>query len=102
MDLNKLMAQARQMQNSLTKIQEELNAKIYEGNTGGIEGVTVKVTGASEVVEVMIGEDLLNKENKEELQDMILIATNNALKAMEKEREEKLGDATSGLSGLGF
>lgn len=102
MDLNKLMAQARQMQNSLTKIQEELNAKIYEGNTGGTEGVTVKVTGASEVVEVMIGEDLLNKENKEELQDMILIATNNALKAMEKEREEKLGDATSGLSGLGF
>lgn len=98
MDLNKLMAQARKMQNDLTKMQEELNAKIYEGTTGGSEGVTIKIDGTNEVKEVSIAKELLDPENQDMVQDMILIAMNNAIEAAAKEREEKLGDATAGIS----
>lgn len=99
MDLNKLMEQARKMQNDLGKMEEELKEKIYEGKSGsGTEGVIVKVSGANEVQEVIIGDDLMSADNKDLLQDMILIATNHAIEAAEKEKEEKLGNMTSGLN----
>lgn len=99
MDLNKLMEQARKMQNDLGKIEDELNEKIYEGKTGsGNEGVIVRISGSNEVQQIIIGDDLMNPDDKELLQDMILIAANNAIEAAKNEREEKLGAATSGLN----
>lgn len=97
MDLQKLMQQAQQMQRKMGKIQEELEATIYEGNTGGSEGVTVKVSGKNEVQEIVIADDLMDKENKEMLQDMLLIACNEALNKAAKDREEKMGAITQGV-----
>ena len=45
MDIQKLMNQARAMQNSLAEIEEELNASEYTGNSGGAEGVFVTING---------------------------------------------------------
>lgn len=97
MDLQKLMQQAQAMQRKMGKIEEELNATVYDGNNGGEAGVSVKVTGKFEVVEVNIGEDLLAKENREELQDMVMLAVNDALGKASREREEKLGAITQGV-----
>ena len=60
MDIQKLMEQAQMMQQNLGKIEEELNATIYEGVSGSDEGVKVKVNGANEVQEVLISEELMN------------------------------------------
>ena len=49
MDIQKLMNQARAMQNSLAEIEEELNASEYTGNSGGAEGVFVTINGKNEV-----------------------------------------------------
>lgn len=98
MDFQNILKQAQAMQSNLTKINEELNNKTYEGNNGGSQGVTVKVSGANEILEVNISEDLLEKDNKEMLQDMIMLATNDALNKALKEKEEKLGNATQGIS----
>ena len=43
MDMKRLMEQAQQMQKKLKKIEEELDETIYEGTTGGSEGVSVKI-----------------------------------------------------------
>ncbi len=99
MDLQRLMQQAQKMQREMGKIQAELEEKIYEGNTGGSEeGVTVKVSGKNEVVEVVIADALMDPENKDMLQDMILIAVNDALTKCAAEREEKLGSLTQGMN----
>lgn len=97
MDLQRLMQQAQQMQRKMAKVEEELNATIYEGATGGSEGVSVKVNGKNEVQEITISDELMDKENKDLLQDMLLIACNDALGKARKDHEEKLGAITQGV-----
>ena len=98
MDMRRLMEQAQQMQRKLKKVEEELNETVYEGKSGGSDGVSVKINGRNEVIEVNINEELLDRENKEELQDMILLAVNSAVDQAKAEREEKLGAITQGVS----
>lgn len=97
MDIQKLMEQARQMQDNLGKIEEELNTTEYEGKVGG-NGVKVVVNGRNEVQSVEIADDLMSVDNKEMLQDLILIAVNEAVEKAFQDRESKLGSATSGLN----
>ena len=98
MDINKLLEEAQKMQQDLTAISDEIDATIYEGNNGGEHGVTVKMNGKYETQEVIIADELLNVEDKEMLQDMILIASNAAVEKINADREEKLGAATAGLN----
>ncbi len=91
------MQQAQQMQRKMNKVEEELDATIYEGATGGSEGVSVKVNGKNEVQEIVISEELMDKENKDMLQDMLLIACNDALGKASKDREQKMGAITQGI-----
>ncbi|MBE6121429.1 MAG: YbaB/EbfC family nucleoid-associated protein [Solobacterium sp.] len=97
MDLSRLMQQAQQMQRELGKIEDELNSTIYEGNNGGKNGVTIRINGTYAVEEVIVGEDLLDKENKEMLQDMIMIAMNDAVTKAAEDRESKMGSVTQGV-----
>ncbi len=94
MDMQRLMQQAQQMQRKLAKIEEELDATIYEGKNNGVE---VRVNGKNEVTEVSVDEDLLDKENKEMLQDMIMLAVNDAQAKAKADREAKMGSVTQGV-----
>ena len=94
MDMQRLMQQALQMQRKLAKIEEELDATIYEGKNNGVE---VKVNGKNEVTEVSIDEDLLDKENKDMLQDMVMLAVNDAQAKAKADREAKMGSVTQGV-----
>ena len=93
MDLNALMKQAKQMQDDLKKTQAALEEKIYEGTSNGI---VIKINGKNEAQEVSIPQELMD--DKDMLQDMMLIAFNNAVEAVEKDREAKMGEATKGLN----
>lgn len=95
-DFDSLMKQAQQMQNEMMKIQGELSETIYTGNSGGAEGVTVKMNGDTEVQVVEIADELMDPENKEILQDMLVIAFNDALDKVNSDREEKLGVFSQG------
>ena len=68
MDLSRLMQQAQQMQRKMQEIEAQLAETMYEGNTGGEEGVTVVVSGRNEMQEVRIHEDLMNPDDREMLQ----------------------------------
>ncbi len=93
MDLNALMKQAKQMQDDLKQAQTELENQIYEGTSNGI---VIKMNGKNEVQSVIIPQELMD--DKDMLQDMMLIAFNNAVEAVEKDREAKMGEATKGLN----
>ncbi len=97
MDLQKLMQQAQAMQKQIGKIEEELDCTVYEGNNGGENGVTAKVNGKNEVIEINICDELLLKENKEELQDMIMLAVNEAQDKAAQERKDKMDAVTQGV-----
>ncbi len=95
MDMKALMQQANQMQKKLKKIEAELDESIYEGANNG---VSVKINGKNEVLEVNIDEELCEKDNKDMLQDMILIAMNDALSKASDDRATKMSAVTGGIS----
>lgn len=97
MDLSRLMQQAQKMQNQLAKVEKELEEEKFEGVAGG-DGVKVVVSGKSEVISVEIKEDLLEVDNKEMLQDLLLLAFNNAITTANTTRDEKMKAITGGMS----
>ncbi|MBR3363510.1 MAG: YbaB/EbfC family nucleoid-associated protein [Solobacterium sp.] len=94
MDLTKLMEQAKKMQQDLADMENELNETVYEGAS---QGVIVKVNGKCEMQEIVIPEEMMNPDDREMLQDLILIAQNDAVGKAAADKEEKLGAATAGL-----
>ncbi len=95
MDMQRLMQQANAMQRQLKKVEEELEATIYTGQNNGVK---VQINGRYEVVKVFIPADMLNSENQEMIQDLIQLAANQAVSEAAKEREEKMGALTHGVS----
>ena len=96
MNIQGLLKQAQQMQANVNKIEKELNASTYYGTAGG-EAVKVEVNGGYEITSIEIKDELLEKDGKEMLQDMVLLAVNSALSAAKKDREEKMGLVTQGI-----
>ena len=75
--MQKLMQQAQKMKREMQKAQEALNAKEFSVTKGG--GVTVAMLGSKEVVEVTIDEDLFDKDNKEMVETLIIMAFNECI-----------------------
>ena len=98
MNMQNMMAQAQKIQREIQKKQEEIDATIFEGKS---EWVAVTMSGKRELKTFKINQDnLTDQEDIEILEDMTMIAVNDALKKIEDEIEKKLGAYGSGLSGL--
>lgn len=85
----------------MAEAQEELGEKRIEGTAGG-GMVTVVVSGHKEIVEVNIKEEVVDPEDIEMLQDLVLAATNDALKKVEELTNQTMGQFTKGLNIPGF
>ena len=86
------------MQKDMMKSKEEIDAMEFVGESSLVK---VVVKGTKEVVKVEINkENEITSEELELLEDMILVATNNALKQVDEITEKKLGKYTSSLPGL--
>ncbi len=95
--MQNIMKQAQKMQKELMKTQEELEKREYEGSSSLVK---IKMNGKHEILSVKIdAEDGLAKEDMELLEDMIMVAFNDAISQAEKEKEAKLSKYGS-LSGL--
>ena len=97
MDFGKLLEQAQQMSASLSQKQAEMAEKLYVGESGGKDGVKIEIKGDYEIVSVSIGDELMDVENKEMLQDMIMIAFNEAVEKIAADQEESMTSLTGGL-----
>lgn len=96
MDIGALMKQATKMQKELKIKEEELQNRTYDASVnGGLVNVTV--TGRNQIENIEIDESLLEKDNKEILQDMILMAVNQALGKMNEDKEETMQELTGGI-----
>ena len=98
MDFEKLMRQAQQMQEQMSKAQEELAKETVEASAGG-GMVRVKATGALEITEIKISPEAIDPSDPDLLADMVLAAVNEALRSAQNLVESKLGNAMGGLQG---
>ncbi|ANB60121.1 hypothetical protein GGR02_003414 [Anoxybacillus voinovskiensis] len=96
-NMQKMMKQMQKMQKEMQKAQEELAEKTVEGTAGG-GMVTVIANGHKQILEVKIKEEVVDPEDIEMLQDLILAATNDALKKAEELTADTMGQFTKGLN----
>ena len=98
MNMQSLMAQAQRMQKEIMSKKEEINKQEFMGNS---ELVNVKVNGKKEVISVNIKKDVeLSQDDIELLQDMIVIALNDAFKKVDEATESSMGAYGNSLNGL--
>jgi DNA-binding YbaB/EbfC family protein len=96
-NMQNMMKQMQKMQKKMAEAQEELGEKKIEGTAGG-GMVTVVVTGHKEVVDVIIKPEAVDPDDIEMLQDLVLAATNDALKKVEELTNSTMGQFTKGMN----
>lgn len=96
MGMGNLARLAHQMQAEMARVQAELEAATIEGTAGG-GAVRVTVTGKQEVVSVAIDPEAAEGGDVEILQDLVVAATNDALRGARELAEQKLGALTGGM-----
>ena len=99
-NMNQLMKQAQKMQKQMEETTKALEESTYEATAGG-GVVKVVVSGKKEVVSVHLEEEVVDPDDVEMLEDLIVAATNEALRKMEEDSQEKMGKVTGGLGGMG-
>jgi nucleoid-associated protein EbfC len=99
-NMNAMLKQVQKMQADMAKAQEELKNEVVEASAGG-GMVTVKVSGDLEIREIRIDPEAVDPDDVELLQDMVLAAVNEALRAAQELAASKLNAATGGLGGPG-
>ena len=100
-NMQQLLMQAQKMQQELLAAQESLKDEVVEASAGG-GTVTVQVTGDLHVKSITIDPEAVDPEDVELLQDMVLAAVNEALRAAQELASSKLGGIAGGLGGLGL
>ena len=96
MNIQAMMKQAQKLQKDMMDAKEKIDESVFEGSSSI---VTVKMKGTKELISVNITETV-DMEDKEMLEDMIVVAINDAMKKIDKEVEDKLGKYTQGMPGL--
>lgn len=96
MNMQNLMAQAKKIQSDMERITKEIEENVFIGESGTVE---VQVSGKNIVNKITIKDENVMSD-KEMLEDMILIAINDALDKIKKEKTERLGKFTGGMGGL--
>ena len=96
-NMQQLARQAQKLQQQMTKIQEELEAREYEASAGG-GMVTVKVSGKKELLGIEIKPEAVDPDDVEMLQDMVLAAVNEGLRVASETMEREMGKLTGGMS----
>ena len=97
MNMQAMLKQAQKLQKEMIETQEKINNKEF---TGKSSIVTVKMNGSKELTDVKIDIEKIEEEDVELLQDMIVVAINDAINQINKETEAKMGKYTQGMPGL--
>jgi hypothetical protein len=95
MNMNEMLKQAQKLQEDMENAQKELeNASVEVSSAGG--AVKVNISGSSQFKSFEISEDIYN-EGREAIQDAVLVAAQEAIKAARKKHEEVMKNITAGL-----
>jgi len=92
-----MMKQARIMQKQMEKIQEELKSMTFEASSGG-GAVKALVNGDQEVLKIEINKDVIDLDDLEMVEDMVLVAVNDAIRQSKEEAKTRMMGLTGGIS----
>ena len=92
-----MMKQAQKMQQEMLRMQEEMENKTYTAAAGG-GMVTATVTGKHEVKDIVINPEAVDPDDVEMLQDMVIAAVNEALRAAETDKNNNMSRMAGGLN----
>ncbi|MBR7116224.1 MAG: YbaB/EbfC family nucleoid-associated protein [Clostridia bacterium] len=87
----------KKMQEDMVAKQEELEAREYEVSVGG-GVVSVKMNGKKEVLSVKLAEEVVDPDDIETLEDLVVAAVNEAIKKVESDAADEMGQLTGGLN----
>jgi DNA-binding YbaB/EbfC family protein len=99
-NMQQMLKQVQRMQAEMLAAQEQLKDELVEASAGG-GMVTVKVSGDLDVKSIAIDPEAVDPEDVELLQDTVLAAVNEGLRAAQEMASKKLGGITGGLGGAG-
>ncbi len=97
-NMGNLMKQAQKMQRQMEEAQKELEEKEVTATAGG-GAVEVTVSGRKEITKVKLSEEVVDPDDIEMLEDLIMAATNEALRQMEEMAQSSMAKITGGLGG---
>ncbi len=97
MNYNKMMKQVQEMQKQMAKAQEELADEEVEASAGG-GMVMVKVTGDLKITSIKVDPGAVDPDDVEMLEDMVMAATNEALRSAQELASQKMGGLTGGMN----
>ena len=98
-NMNNLMKQAQKMQRQMEETQKQLEEAEVTATAGG-GAVEVTVSGRHEVTKVKLAEEVVDPDDIETLEDLIMAATNEALRKIDENSQKAMGAITGGLGGL--
>ena len=97
MNIQAMMKQAQKLQKDMMIAKDEIDKTIFESKSSF---VTMKANGKREILSVKIDTESLEKDDVEMLEDLVQVVTNDLMKQIEKETENKMGKYTQGMPGL--
>ena len=97
-NMKNLMKQAQKMQRQMEEQAKELETKEFTATAGG-GAVEVTISGKREILKVKLSEDVVDPDDIEMLEDLIVAATNEALRKVEEESGAAMSRLTGGLGG---
>ena len=92
-----MMKQAQKMQQDMLRMQEEMENKVFTASAGG-GMVTASVSGSRELKNLEIKPEAVDPDDVEMLQDMIIAAINEAMRAAETESANNMSKLTGGMN----
>ena len=96
-NMQQMMKQAKMMQEKMAETQEELKKMEFEASAGG-GAVKVRVNGDQEILEVKLNTEMIDARDLEMVEDMVMVAVNDAIKQSKDEAKNKMAGLTGGLN----
>jgi len=95
--MQQMMKQAKMMQKKMLQIQEELKKMEFEASAGG-GAVKARVNGEQEILQVKIDSNMVDADDLEMVEDMVMVAVNDAIKKSKEEAKSRMAGLTGGMS----
>ena len=96
-NMNSMMRQMQKVQQKMEEAQQRIDETVMQASAGG-GVVQVEINGKKEVLQVKINPEIVDLEDVEMLEDMVLVAVNDAIQQAVKLQETEMGKVTGGIS----
>ena len=96
-NMNSVLKQAQKMQEDMERIQSELEEKTVQSTAGG-GMIEVVATGKKEIISIKIKPEVVDPDDVETLEDLVIVAVNDAIKKADEMMAEGMSSVTGGLN----